>query len=109
MAEAKERGKPVRIVAHSMGGLVARLALTDRWSRFKALPGSRLLQLGTPNKGSHSIAAVLLGRDDFVQTIEHWFDWKHDMRAFLEIVRDFPGVLEMLPWPGENGLASRWP
>ena len=106
IADAKKRGKPVRIVAHSMGGLVARLALASRWPAFKALPGSRLLQLGTPNAGSHAIAAVLLGRDDFIQTIERWVDWQHDMRQFLTIVRDFPGVLELLPWPGENGLAS---
>lgn len=106
MLDAKKRGQPLRIVAHSMGGLVARLALKDRWSQFKAIPGSRLLQLGTPNQGSHSIAAVLMARDDFIQTIERWFDWKHDMRDFLEIVRDFPGVLELLPWPGDNGLAT---
>ncbi len=105
MKDAQARGKALRIVAHSMGGLVARLALQGRWQQFKALPGSRLLQLGTPNQGSHSIAAVLTGRDDFVQSIERWFDWKHDMREFLEIVRDFPGVLELLPWPGDNGLA----
>jgi tetratricopeptide (TPR) repeat protein len=106
MSEARWRGKPLRIVAHSMGGLVARLALKGRWDAFKAIPDSRLLQLGTPNQGSHAIAAVLMARDDFVQTIERWFDWKHDMREFLEIVRDFPGVLELLPWPGENGQAS---
>jgi hypothetical protein len=89
-----------------MGGLVARLALQGRWEAFKTIPGSRLLQLGTPNAGSHSIAAVLMARDDFIQTIERWFDWKHDMREFLEIVREFPGVLELLPWPGDNGLAG---
>ncbi|PWB47082.1 MAG: hypothetical protein C3F18_12250 [Nitrosomonadales bacterium] len=106
MLDARKRGQPLRIVAHSMGGLVARLALKGRWDQFKAIPGSRLLQLGTPNQGSHSIAAVLMARDDFVQTIERWFDWKHDMREFLEIVRDFPGVLELLPWPEDNGKAS---
>lgn len=106
MRDARARGKALRIVAHSMGGLVARLALKGRWEDFKAIPGSRLLQLGTPNNGSHSIAAVLMARDDFVQTIERWFDWKHDLRAFLEIVRDFPGVLELLPWPGANGKAD---
>ncbi len=106
IADAKKRGKPLHIVAHSMGGLVARLALKERWTDFKAIPGSRLLQLGTPNAGSHSMATVLMGRDDFVQTIERWFDWKHDMREFLEIVRDFPGVLELLPWSGDNGQAS---
>ncbi len=105
MKDAKKRGQALRIIAHSMGGLVARLALKDRWKAFKAIPGSRLLQLGTPNNGSHSIAAVLMARDDFVQTIERWFDWKHDMREFLEIVHDFPGVLELLPWPGDSGKA----
>ncbi len=98
---AQQRGKPLRIVAHSMGGLVARLALSEkgRWARLGALPGSRLIQFGTPNGGSHSIAAVLTGRDPFVQKIERWCDWKHDMKEFLDIVRDFPGVLELLPWP----------
>ena len=106
MQDAESRGKPLRIVAHSMGGLVARLAMKGRWDRFKTLSGSRLLQLGTPNQGSHSMAAVLLGRDDFVQIIERWFDWKHDMREFLGIVRDFPGVLELLPWPETDGQAA---
>jgi pimeloyl-ACP methyl ester carboxylesterase len=106
MKEARSRGTTVRVVAHSMGGLVARLALKNRWEQFKSLPGGRLLQLGTPNRGSHSIAAVLLGRDDFVQMIEHWFDWKHDMKGFLAIVRDFPGVLELLPWGEQAGPAD---
>lgn len=105
MAEAESRGKPLRIVAHSMGGLVARLALQDRWHRFKANPGSRLVQFGTPNLGSHSIAAVLMGRDGFVQNIERWADWKNDMREFLDIVSRFPGVLELLPWPVKDGRA----
>lgn len=108
LADATRRGKPLRIVAHSMGGLVARLALgkKDRWTRLKAIPGSRLVQFGTPNNGSHSIAAVLMGRDAFVQKIERWFDWKHDMNEFLNIVRDFPGVLELLPWPVKDGVAG---
>ncbi|MBI2305839.1 MAG: CHAT domain-containing protein [Rhodocyclales bacterium] len=106
MDNALARGRPLRILAHSMGGLVARLALKDRWSAFKAIPGSRLLQLGTPNNGSHSIATVLMARDDFVQMIERWFDFRHDTKEFLEIVRDLPGVLELLPWPGEDGKAA---
>ncbi|MBU1666676.1 MAG: CHAT domain-containing protein, partial [Gammaproteobacteria bacterium] len=106
MKDAQQRKKPLRIVAHSMGGLVARLAMQSRWDRFKAIPGSRLVQFGTPNNGSHSIAAVLMGRDAFVQKIERWFDWKHDMREFLDIVRDFPGVLELLPWPLKDGVAG---
>ncbi len=104
--ESRQRGNPLRIVAHSMGGLVARLALKDRWEAFKSLHGSRLLQLGTPNQGSHAMATVLLGRDDFTQSIERWFDWKHNLRQFLEIVGEYPGVLELLPWPDEDGKAG---
>lgn len=106
MEDARQRGKPVHIVAHSMGGLVARLAMKDRWAALKAIPGSRLIQFGTPNNGSHSIAAVLTGRDAFVQKIERYFDWRHDMREFLEIVSLFPGVLELLPWPVKDGKAG---
>lgn len=98
LADARQRRQPVRIVAHSMGGLVARLALRERWPAFKDIPGSRLVQFGTPNQGSHSIAAVLTGRDRFVQLVEAWCDWRHDMKEFLDIVRDYPGILELLPW-----------
>lgn len=107
LAAGAKRRKPVRIVAHSMGGLVARLALAEaghrRWDALGALEGSRLLQLGTPNGGSHSIAGVLLGRDAFVQLITRWFDWRHSMAEFLAIVSRFPGVLELLPAPETGG------
>ncbi|MBL8482357.1 MAG: hypothetical protein JNJ60_09185, partial [Rhodocyclaceae bacterium] len=103
LKDAAQRGKPLRIVAHSMGGLVARLALKERWEKLRALPGSRLVQFGTPNGGSHSIACVLMGRDEFVRAIAFWADWKHDMNEFLQIVRDFPGVLELLPWAPADG------
>lgn len=99
MAEAKRRKQPLRIVAHSMGGLVARLALKNHWAEFKSIPGSRLVQFGTPNMGSHSIALVLMGRDSFIQKIERWADLKNNMKEFLNTVRDYPGVLELLPWP----------
>lgn len=114
--DAKARKQPLRIVAHSMGGLVARLALSQasqadgtngsRWEALSQLPGSRLIQFGVPNQGSHGMAAVLTGRDAFVQKIERWADWMHDMHEFIDIVRGFPGVLELLPWPKENGLAE---
>ena len=73
--------------------------------KFQSDAGQPLAAARHAQRGSHSMAAVLLGRDDFVQMIARWFDLKHNMREFLGIVRDFPGVLELLPWPGENGLA----
>lgn len=104
LEDARERKKPVRIIAHSTGGLVARAALVKngRWQRLADLPGSRVVQLGTPNNGSHFIAEVLLGRDAFVRLIERWFNWRHDLREFLKIVAQFPGVLELLPCSEEG-------
>jgi hypothetical protein len=105
LVEGKKRGKPVRILAHSMGGLVARLALSKgtRWDKFKALQGARFVQLGTPNGGSASIAQVLLGRDAFVRGITK-LDLHHDMKAFLGIVSKYPGVLELMPFAPVNTL-----
>lgn len=99
MHDAEQRGQPLRIVAHGMGGLVARLALKDRWQRFGALPGSRLLQVGTANRGTQAMVQVLLGRDPLVRMLACWIGWKHTRRQFLGFVRAFPGVLEMLPRP----------
>lgn len=104
MDDAQARGKAVRVVAHSMGGLVARLALagkyrdTDRsrWQRLRELSGSRLIQLGTPNQGSHAMALVLLGRDMMVKALQ-WVDVHHDLKQQLTIISQFPGVLELLP------------
>ncbi|MDO8066971.1 CHAT domain-containing protein [Janthinobacterium sp. SUN206] len=104
MRDAEQRGQPLRIVAHGMGGLVARLALKDRWQRFGALPGSRLLQVGTANRGTQAMVQVLLGRDRLVQMLACWIGWKHTRRQFLGFVRAFPGVLDMLPWPQPGGI-----
>ena len=61
-------GQPVRIVAHSMGGLVARtmqLECPDIWAQMMSRPGARLLMLGTPNAGSWAPMQVLSGDDTF--------------------------------------------
>jgi len=60
--------QPVRIVAHSMGGLVARTMALERpktWQRLMARDGARFLMLGTPNGGSWSPMQTLSGDDTF--------------------------------------------
>lgn len=60
--------QPVRMLAHSMGGLLARTMLLkcpQVWARMMADPQARLLMLGTPNGGSWAPMQVLSGDDTF--------------------------------------------
>ncbi|MGI9493593.1 MAG: CHAT domain-containing protein, partial [Geminicoccaceae bacterium] len=91
--------QPVRILAHSMGGLVARLAFAldhDLWRKFKAKEGSRLVMLGTPNRGSFSIARMLMGKEKTTGLLA-LLDTKHGEKELLNFIRRFLGVLELLP------------
>jgi pimeloyl-ACP methyl ester carboxylesterase len=52
LAAREANGLPVRIVAHSMGGLLARTMLLERpqvWKAMMSRGGARVLMLGTPN------------------------------------------------------------
>ncbi len=64
----KTSKQPVRIIAHSMGGLVARtmqIVSRSTWDRMMAADGARILMLGTPNGGSWAPMQVLSGDDTF--------------------------------------------
>ena len=102
--------QPVRIVAHSMGGLVARSAFLDAkvWQRFQDRAGSRLIQLGTPNGGSWSIPYMLMGRDTLMGYLAT-LDLTMSPREQQAVVVRFPGALQMLPH-AEAPLfdAARW-
>ncbi|MCK6395901.1 CHAT domain-containing protein [Zoogloea sp.] len=94
--------QPVRILAHSMGGLVTRAAFaadSTLWRDIVARPGGRLLMLGTPNNGSHLFVETLLGQSDTIRTLAR-ADLQHGMQAILDIVAGFPGAVHLLPAPG---------
>ena len=98
----------VRIVAHSMGGLVARAALAlddDLRQRFNARTGSRLVMLGTPNGGSFSIPMLLLGRNRLMQYLA-LLDLKASARDQLEVVSRWPGAVQMLPHPDSDPMTT---
>ncbi len=97
-------GQPVRIVAHSMGGLVVRTMLaTDKgrlvWDRLCQHPGARFIMLGTPNGGSHAITALLMGRDPLVRKLA-LLDVTNSQKTLLKIISRFDGVLQLLPHTG---------
>lgn len=108
----KHPDQPVRILAHSMGGLVVRAAFAaDRrlWQDLVARPGGRLLMLGTPNHGSHLFVETLLGQSETVRMLAR-LDMKNGLQSVLDIVAAFPGAVHLLPAPGfedTGGAAER--
>lgn len=97
---------PVRILAHSSGGLVALAAMAQRpqlWRDFLARTGSRLLLLGTPLRGSLGVARLLLGQDRLVAYLD-LLDIEHGEQQLTSLLRSFPGLLELLPGDGPLDL-----
>lgn len=94
--------RPLRVLAHSMGGLVVR-ALIHRhpgtWDPLMQRDGARFVMLGTPNQGSHSMVESLLGKSDTVRSLGR-ASLKNDLQQVLDIVAEFPGALQLLPKPG---------
>ncbi len=101
-------GAPVHIVAHSMGGLVARTFIKkypDRWrtmwdDKGNGKAGGRLIMLGTPNQGSFSIPQVITGLEGLVRKLAT-VDLRHNRQELLETFNSFVGSYQMLPSPEE--------
>ncbi|RYU58189.1 CHAT domain-containing protein [Methylolobus aquaticus] len=95
------KAQPIRILAHSMGGLVVRAALASRQPRadFFGRAGNRLIMMGTPNHGSHLMVQTLFGLSGTIRTLAR-FDLKHDMDEVLAIVSGYGGAINLLPAPG---------
>jgi Lecithin:cholesterol acyltransferase len=96
----------IAIVAHSMGGLVARAAL--------ALPGTaqveRVVLLGAPNRGSFAAVQALRGTYAVVRKVARL---ARESAATLagEIFNTFPSLYDMLPGGGRADLTegASWP
>lgn len=93
------RGIPVSLVAHSMGGLVARVAA-------KRLPKrliKRLILLGTPNRGAFAPVLALRGTYPFVRRLSR-LDLKHSPEQLAaSVFTSFPGLYQLLPTEPAKG------
>lgn len=100
---AERTQQPLRLVAHSMGGLVVRSMIADNgtgadlWQRIARLTGSRFLMLGTPNLGSYEAVRWLTGFNA-TQAKLALLDIGHSTDEIIGIVRQYPGLLELLPF-----------
>ena len=103
---ARFPGQPVHIVAHSMGGLVARNMIRRHpqlWESMQDPEGSaggRLIMLGTPNYGSFAIVQAMTGEDQMMRLLEKC-DVRHDMPGLLGITNTFLGSYQLLPAPSK--------
>jgi pimeloyl-ACP methyl ester carboxylesterase len=97
---------PVHLVAHSLGGLVARSFIQRYPQRWAALAtadpslglGGRLIMLGTPNHGSFSVLRSLVGAEDIVRKLA-LVDGVHARSELLTTLASFVGFYQMLPSP----------
>jgi pimeloyl-ACP methyl ester carboxylesterase len=92
---ASDGAKKACIVAHSMGGLVARAALANDTKMRIA----RVVQLGSPNFGSFVIVQALRGVYPTVRKVAA-LDPAHTTDQLVRhVFRTLPGLYEMLPAP----------
>jgi Lysophospholipase len=97
---------PVHILAHSMGGLVARTFIKNYPERWKTMwdekgkggAGGRLIMFGTPNHGSFASPQVITGLEGMVKKLA-LADLRHSQRELLTIINSFVGTYQMLPSP----------
>jgi CHAT domain-containing protein len=100
---AERTQQPLRLVAHSMGGLVVRSMIADKgagaalWQRISRLPGSRFLMLGTPNFGSYEAVRWLTGFNSTEAKLA-LLDITHSTDEIIGLVSSYPGLLELLPF-----------
>jgi len=97
--------QPIKIIGHSMGGVLVRdFIVTHRetWAKLNTSNGFRLIFLGSPLGGSFRIPAVLFGMDGIITKLSK-IDQKHSKKELIEIFAGFKGILGLLPFTtGEN-------
>lgn len=100
-ASLSAAGKPTVLIAHSMGALVARIALRRTPKRLVR----RFIMLGAPNRGAFAPVLALRGTYPFVRKLSR-LDLKHSAdHLATDVFCTFPGLYQMLPpEPGDLGM-----
>ncbi len=99
-----ETAAEVAIVAHSMGGLIARAALQ--------LPGGervrRLITLGAPQRGSFGAVQAIRGTYPVVRRLAA-LDRLHDAEFLAQqVFATYPSIHQLLPTPGLGSSPDLW-
>jgi CHAT domain-containing protein/pimeloyl-ACP methyl ester carboxylesterase len=99
LKELMAHGQPIKLIGHSMGGVLVRdfiVTCPDTWKTLNATAGFKLMFLGSPLGGSYRIPAVLFGQDDIINKLS-MIDIRHTKAELIDIFAKFPGILSLLP------------
>ncbi|MEO7315483.1 MAG: CHAT domain-containing protein, partial [Ginsengibacter sp.] len=106
--------QPIKIIGHSMGGVLVRdfiLTQKDTWTKLNQSPGFKMIFLGSPLGGSYRIPFVLMGNDVMIDKLAK-LDIFHNKKALLGIFSKFPGLLNLLPLANDKdrdfGARDTW-
>lgn len=91
--------QPIKMVGHSMGGVLTRdfiLYHPETYQKLNALPGFKILFLGSPLGGSYRIPYVLFGKDGIIKLLAK-IDIRNSPKDLLSVFVNFPGILALLP------------
>jgi hypothetical protein len=92
--------KPIRFIAHSMGGLVLRhLAKVNQglWDQLKGRAGFRAVFAGSPLGGSYLIAEIFSGEGKRIKQLAS-LDLFNRKKELLEVFAEYPGLAQLCPW-----------
>jgi hypothetical protein len=106
--ELMKLGQPIKLIGHSMGGVLIRdfiVLYKDTWSKLNNSDGFRLIFLGAPLNGSYRIPAVLFGMDRLIDKLS-LIDLVHSKDELLGIFSGFKGLLSLLPLDGEHDFSN---
>jgi pimeloyl-ACP methyl ester carboxylesterase len=102
-----EAAREINVVAHSMGGLLARVALRSESSRRVR----RLITIGTPHEGSFAPVQAVRGSYPLVRRLAQ-IDTQHDAETLArEVFSSFHSLYQMLPRGQSPDLLNQrnWP
>ncbi len=93
-----EHQQPIKIIAHSMGGMVVKDLMmhhSDFWEEYINRDESRFIMLGSPWQGAYKVMSLLVGDESGLRQLIR-FDG-HKRERVIEVVHSFDGLFQLLP------------
>ena len=106
--ELMKHEQPIKMIGHSMGGVLIRdfmMLHKETWKKLNNSDGFRLIFLGAPLGGSFRIPAVLFGADRLIQKLS-MIDLVHSKEELIHIFLGFRGLLGLLPFDGAHDFSK---